>query len=445
MLNQANPEEEVEAIAKAFPPDSLHRDADKSRIKRWIEIRKKGVLAINGRWGSGKTWLSDTLLKDYKREENYIGVKIDAFSADWSDEPELTIFSQIFASDGFKEIKNHEKIRGDIRKGLIKYTGIAVKIGIQALSSKFLGPDFDIKKLVNNSDIDTLIDESLKGAKNKEDGLKAIHKAIKSLCDSGKKIVILVDELDRCSPPFAVKLLEKVKHLFDVDGVIVILFWNEEQMRDSLSHFYGKASASYFQKFVHATHNLYPKSYLNGSKAEVKQVIKSYFEEFYRAETSFSKDLESSLVTIVAISDILNLNARESHRYVDLVACWNDRRVRSHSMPNRFLEWLLAALFVKNIDLIKSLKDGKVDAKKELLDELSKIALDDLQSYPLFEGDINFLKALLSLKQGEVLSEEKLPRGTEDLPFQSALPIKNINGEIFSGVLQSVAVSLFVV
>lgn len=192
--------------------------------------------------------------------------------------------------------------------------------------------------------------------------------------------MILVDELDRCSPPYAVKLLEKIKHLFDVRGVIVILVWNEEQMRDSLSHFYGKANANYFQKFVHATHNLFPKSQLNGSKAEINQVIRSYFEEFYRSDTPYSKNLESSLVTIIAIGDILDLNARESHRYVDLVACWNDRRIQSHSIRTAFLEWLLAALLIKNKVLIESLKDDKEGAKKDLLDELKKITANDLEN-----------------------------------------------------------------
>lgn len=149
---------------------------------------------------------------------------------------------------------------------------------------------------------------------------------------------------------------------------------------------------------------------------------------------------------IIAISDLLNLNARESHRYLDLVACWDNQRMESHNMPQKLLEWLLAAILVKNKALIESLKDGKEVAKEEFLDELNKIDADDLRKHFWYEPRIHLLKYLLQLNQGEEFSRDKLPSRQNEWPFDiSYLESKTITGESFSRVLQRVAASLFVV
>ncbi|MEZ4628433.1 MAG: P-loop NTPase fold protein [Eubacteriales bacterium] len=37
-----------------------------------------------------------------------------------------------------------------------------------------------------------------------------------------KKLLIIIDELDRCRPTFAIQTLELIKHLFAVKGLIFI-------------------------------------------------------------------------------------------------------------------------------------------------------------------------------------------------------------------------------
>jgi len=37
---------------------------------------------------------------------------------------------------------------------------------------------------------------------------------------SQSKVIIIVDELDRCRPDYAIRVLEIIKHLFDVNGYI---------------------------------------------------------------------------------------------------------------------------------------------------------------------------------------------------------------------------------
>ena len=53
------------------------------------------------------------------------------------------------------------------------------------------------------------------------------NKASKNFSDEQRRpLVFIVDELDRCRPPFAVNLLERVKHLFSVPGVVFVLVTN---------------------------------------------------------------------------------------------------------------------------------------------------------------------------------------------------------------------------
>ena len=54
-----------------------------------------------------------------------------------------------------------------------------------------------------------------------------------------KKLVIFIDELDRCRPIFGLSLLEKVKHVFDVDGVEFVFFANLQQVQSMVKKQYG--------------------------------------------------------------------------------------------------------------------------------------------------------------------------------------------------------------
>jgi len=64
-------------------------------------------------------------------------------------------------------------------------------------------------------------------------------------------LVVVVDELDRCRPTYAVEFLETIKHVFDVEGVVFVLTVNREQLDQSAAVLYGNAAdpESYFRRF----------------------------------------------------------------------------------------------------------------------------------------------------------------------------------------------------
>lgn len=97
--------------------------------------------------------------------------------------------------------------------------------------------------------------EAMKGVK---DSLKAL---VESLGESGPKrapIVIVIDELDRCRPTYAIKLLEEIKHLFDVPGIVFILGMYGDQLSHSVSGAYGPEfdGNSYLRRFINRRYTL---------------------------------------------------------------------------------------------------------------------------------------------------------------------------------------------
>lgn len=69
------------------------------------------------------------------------------------------------------------------------------------------------------------------------------------------KLVIVIDELDRCRPDYALSLLEIIKHFFNVDGVHFVLGVNLGELENSVKARYGSEinASKYLQKFVSLT------------------------------------------------------------------------------------------------------------------------------------------------------------------------------------------------
>ncbi len=70
--------------------------------------------------------------------------------------------------------------------------------------------------------------------------------------EKAHKLVIFIDELDRCRPDFAVKILERVKHYFDCENVIFVFSINSRELVHTLKVFYGNNfdACRYLERFI---------------------------------------------------------------------------------------------------------------------------------------------------------------------------------------------------
>ena len=72
------------------------------------------------------------------------------------------------------------------------------------------------------------------------------------LVERADRLVIIVDELDRCKPDFAVRLLEQIKHYFSDDRITFVFATNLLELQHTISKYYGNGfdSCRYLDRFL---------------------------------------------------------------------------------------------------------------------------------------------------------------------------------------------------
>lgn len=249
----------VECIPEyPFKGDLMGRKAIAERLTQYIDRLPDGcVIAINAPWGEGKTWFGLNWTVQL-RELGHKTVYIDAFKRDYIEDPFLMICGELIAELG-------DKAEGIKASGAIVAKALApaaAKIAINVIGRIVLGTT-DLSDTFEKS-AEEVQGEIAKAAEKqltkRLDEYDQDKKSVDGFRDylakaadaEVKPIVIIVDELDRCRPDFAVKTLERIKHFFDVPKIVFVLLINKEHLESAINGVYGqKVNASdYLGKFI---------------------------------------------------------------------------------------------------------------------------------------------------------------------------------------------------
>jgi len=190
------------------------------------------IVAIDAPWGSGKTFFLDRLLADIKKKEDkpWVAVKFDAWKSDFCSEAFLPIASEVI-----RAVEEHFRLDTKLSCKFEKQ----IKRAIKSINSIKIVP---IGLGLGNNSCNSYKEyfEVLSKIENIKDSVRLLRAEYKlAYPDGDLKIVILVDELDRCRPDYAVQVLERIKHIFDMPGVIFILALNQKALCKSINHVYG--------------------------------------------------------------------------------------------------------------------------------------------------------------------------------------------------------------
>jgi hypothetical protein len=151
--------------------------------------------------------------------------------------------------------------------------------------------------------------------------------------------LIIIDELDRCNPNYAIEFLETIKHFFDIKGLIFALGVDKKQLASSAKALFGQDLDfdEYYRKFAHRNITLSVKS---PSKIEsfCGELVKEYLtEEAFSKKNRFSYAQHDSYRTneIVDLCMTFSMNARQIHEFFRIAA----HLFSMGKKPNAHLSW----------------------------------------------------------------------------------------------------------
>lgn len=259
--------------------DTIGRNDDLFYFVRILSSLNSGsAVALNAAWGSGKTFfvkqakmlidihnpnsdidieclnpeeiasIKDVYNKHNSGTEKYDMPKMatvyyDAWKYDDTEDPLLSLlycimnrFGESVPEDKVAVIKKFAKQSVSILSSAARYiTGINVQEILETIKNYADACEDTVKEQKSNESLEKRINSFLNDV----------------VLEDEEKLIIFIDELDRCNPQYAVKLLERVKHYFNHPKVVFVISYNKSELQHSIKTLYGSefSADKYLERF----------------------------------------------------------------------------------------------------------------------------------------------------------------------------------------------------
>lgn len=238
--------------------DLLGRERSGEVLEQMVSAFSDGcVIALHGKWGSGKTTFIN-MWSEYMRNKKYTVLNYNAWEADYIPDPVIGLIAEFKKTTDPKGKKTVEKMT----KAAAKISFAMIPEIIAQIAKYYTGIDFE--KIVKEGSKESMkiLNQCIKNydkqQKSIEDFKGALIEYIASQ-QSDKPIIYIIDELDRCNPTYAVKTLERIKHLFCVPNIVFVLSIDREQLCNSVRGYYGSDlidGDDYLRRFIDIQYDL---------------------------------------------------------------------------------------------------------------------------------------------------------------------------------------------
>lgn len=339
------------SISKNDPwaDDALDRREYANRLTELIGLQSEPfVISLDGHWGTGKTFF----LKRWKVHLERKGVKVIYFNAwedDFIDDPLIALLSELFS------LTDTGKYRELVKK--IKCAAIPlIKNNIKSVMSHYTG-------ITPSGWEDKVFERYSEQTENREKLKKKLRKMSETLKEENvQQLVFIVDELDRCRPSFAIELLERVKHVFDIPGIVFVFGINQSELCAAIRSIYGEIRSDvYIRRFFDMETTL-PDV---GREKFFDYAIRGYgLKDFFKdlggeSDRNIHRDEFAQFSQLfVQLSEILELSLR------DIDFCLRTMSLVGKNLePNHFMFpyiiGILLPLRLKNEGLYRKFLEGK--------------------------------------------------------------------------------------
>jgi len=219
------------------------------------------VLNLNGAWGSGKTEFLKRLYTDLLVKKHPC-IYIDAWESDFSKDPLTVVTSELLNQlKAFNDDINGEEASQKLSKLFTRVIKGAA-VGLSGALTKYAFDDGTVgasamQEWLSDGSPDYMDfltkehSEQVEAIKMIRENLTSLANVLESSYSVNLPIVVLVDELDRCRPTYAIEMLEVIKHFFKTDKFVFVVATDSEQLSHSINAVYGSKfdSKQYLKRF----------------------------------------------------------------------------------------------------------------------------------------------------------------------------------------------------
>jgi KAP family P-loop domain len=354
-----------------------------------IESEPRFSIGIFGGWGTGKTSLMEMIRDELKSSDSGVPKILPVWFDAWKYEKEkyIAVIPMIRTIRIALENTSASGLLRTVRKGLDRafaaFTqSTEINLGLDQVGSI----QTDLSKFVNilRSDGSVRIgDDTINYYSHFTDNLSTALNKVRKQVDF--RIVIFIDDLDRCMPENALEVLESIKVFFDINGIVFVIGMDPASIDKIVSVKYGERTTvtglDYIQKIVQLPFQIptWGDSDISKFIQDMTDSLKdtSLYDEFnrhkdliVRAVPPNPRQVKRFLNTVILTKSVFNKDVDK----LLVVQALNFRR-----------EWKNFLEFITRDDR----RDEFIKQYKKLKDVATKVTLDDftksmLDKYPSF-------------------------------------------------------------
>ena len=294
----------------AFSDDKLNRKFLAENLKRILLNTDYNVFSINAPWGGGKSYFIENLAELIG--DDAICISYNAWESDFYNNPLVPLVTELMY-----KLEQVISEKDEIYKDLIKTKKTLKDIFDKITFNTSIGPfgfAYDPNKPTVESDY-----IALKKLKEKlRSGLGFLQEKL------NKKIIIFVDDLDRCNPKYAIETLETIKHFFGIKNIIFVLAVDKKQVENIVKTIYGIAPETsdiegYLKKFIDVEFNLPAPVYTDFISFQLQQIVECS-KHFIETERWYCFGIieDNNIIHIENYNDVFIKTVQQNFPFLEL-------------------------------------------------------------------------------------------------------------------------------
>ncbi|WP_018478986.1 KAP family P-loop NTPase fold protein [Pontibacter roseus] len=353
------------------------------------------VLAINSRWGTGKTSFIKMWEQDLKNQSLQT-IYFNAWENDFEDNPLVALMGELKT---ITQETNKEQFKKALKSAATLSKHI-IPLAAQAIADRYINTQLLRDTIVSITEGTTdIFENEVNDYANKKASIKEFRKSLSefiSETNSAKPLIFFIDELDRCRPNYAVSILEQIKHFFSVPNIVFILSIDKVQLGNAVRGVYGSDkidSDEYLRRFIDIEYSL-----PSPEKGTYYNYLYTYFEfdNFFKSTSRNDyRELKSDSNEFLQMAEILfddtPITLRQQEKiFAHARLALRSFKINEYVVPIIFL--LLTYIKLINEELYNQIR-SKTLSLKELQKEFklivgSKLTQDQERSFMWVEAQL---------------------------------------------------------